>query len=254
MIIDFHVHAATHRSSPFRDVKRFKPIVEFALELGIDRLCVSSIRYPEANEDVLRLMKAFPERILGFCYLSPLSKNPSKELRRWIVNHGMVGLKVHEEGDWRLSRLLELSSLFDEAADLEVPVLIHSWHEQRGLPPGAEKHLGRARFPVDLMRKVAERCPRTVFIFAHMGGCWEKAVKAVEPYRNVYLDTSGFDPEMGIVEMAVERLGAERVIYGSDAPGRSFAAQVAKVIYADISEADKRLILGENAAKILRLG
>jgi len=76
----------------------------------------------------------------------------------------------------------------------------------------------------------------------------------VEPYRNVYLDTSGFDPEMGIVEMAVERLGAERVIYGSDAPGRSFAAQVAKVIYADISEADKRLILGENAAKILRLG
>lgn len=68
---------------------------------------------------------------------------PSKELRRWIMDHGMVERldkpAKREIGD---SRLLELSILFDEAADLEVPVLLRSWHEQRDLPPRAEKHLG----------------------------------------------------------------------------------------------------------------
>ena len=34
--------------------------------------------------------------------------------------------------------------------------------------------------------------------------------------------------------MAVRELGAERVIYGSDAGGRSFATQLAKVHGADI--------------------
>jgi predicted TIM-barrel fold metal-dependent hydrolase len=61
----------------------------------------------------------------------------------------------------------------------------------------------------------------------------------------------GFDPERGIVEKAVEVLGAERVYYGSDAPGRNYAAQLAKVRYADISDRDKALILGGNAARLL---
>jgi len=37
-------------------------------------------------------------------------------------------------------------------------------------------------------------------------------------------------------------------------PGRSYAAQLAKVQAADISAHDKTLILGENAAALLGLG
>jgi predicted TIM-barrel fold metal-dependent hydrolase len=53
------------------------------------------------------------------------------------------------------------------------------------------------------------------------------------------------------VETAVRELGAERVIYGSDAGGRSFASQLAKVMGAEISDAAKRLILGENLRQLL---
>ena len=51
--------------------------------------------------------------------------------------------------------------------------------------------------------------------------------------------------------MAVRELGAERIIYGSDAGGRSFATQLAKVYGAEIADADRRLILGKNLRRML---
>ena len=65
------------------------------------------------------------------------------------------------------------------------------------------------------------------------------------------VDLSGCDPCAGMTEMAVRELGAERVIFGSDAGGRSFASQLGKVLGADIPEAAKRLILGENFKRLL---
>ncbi len=55
----------------------------------------------------------------------------------------------------------------------------------------------------------------------------------------------------GFVEMAVRELGAERIIYGSDSGGRSFASQLAKVYGARIPEAARRLILGENLKRLM---
>ena len=76
---------------------------------------------------------------------------------------------------------------------------------------------------------------------------------AVRHLSNVYADLAGGAPTAGLTELAVAELGAERVIYGSDAPGRSFASQISKVHGADISDADKALILGGNMQRILGL-
>ena len=69
--------------------------------------------------------------------------------------------------------------------------------------------------------------------------------------RNVVIEIAGSDPTTGFVEMAVRELGAERVVFGSDAGGRSFASQLAKVLGADIPEATKRLILAGNLKRLL---
>lgn len=52
--------------------------------------------------------------------------------------------------------------------------------------------------------------------------------------------------------MAVRELGAERVLYGSDAGAvRSFGSQLAKVYSADIPIESKRAILRENLRRLL---
>jgi predicted TIM-barrel fold metal-dependent hydrolase len=52
--------------------------------------------------------------------------------------------------------------------------------------------------------------------------------------------------------MAVRELGAERVLYGSDVGGRSFASQLAKVLGADIPDDAKGLILGGSIRRLLQ--
>jgi predicted TIM-barrel fold metal-dependent hydrolase len=77
-------------------------------------------------------------------------------------------------------------------------------------------------------------------------------IRIIRETKNVYADIAGSDPTSGFVEMAVRELGAERVLYGSDVGGRSFASQVAKVLGAEITDEEKRLILGGNIRRLLQ--
>jgi predicted TIM-barrel fold metal-dependent hydrolase len=99
---------------------------------------------------------------------------------------------------------------------------------------------------------VAARYPDYPMICGHAGGDWELGIRAVRASKNVALEVAGGYPTRGGVEMAVRELGAERVIYGSDVTGRSFASQLGKVHGARISEREKALIFRENFHRLIR--
>src|SRR4051812_24837326 len=54
----------------------------------------------------------------------------------------------------------------------------------------------------------------------------------------------------GVMEMVVRELGPERVVYGSDVGGRSFASQLSKVMGADIPDSARELVLGGNLRRL----
>ncbi len=56
-----------------------------------------------------------------------------------------------------------------------------------------------------------------------------------------------------LVEWAVEEIGADRILYGTDTPLYSAEMQRARIDHAEISEADKKLILRDNAVTLLDL-
>jgi predicted TIM-barrel fold metal-dependent hydrolase len=51
--------------------------------------------------------------------------------------------------------------------------------------------------------------------------------------------------------MAVRELGPERVVYGSDIGGRSFASQLAKALGADVPDSAKEMVVGGNLRRLL---
>ncbi len=71
-------------------------------------------------------------------------------------------------------------------------------------------------------------------------------------FLNILVETSGFDPTAGFIELAVRELGAERIVFGSHLPSRSLGTEVGKIIGADITDEQRMLIFGENYRRLLK--
>ena len=244
MIIDCHVHLQGAGIEP--------ELVEKASVLGVERLCISSLGrvwsyeptpevFVEANDDVARVMREYPDFALGLCYLNPVYTNESlAEMRRCVEDLGMVGVKLWVAAyadDPRVFPLVE------KAIDYRIPILQHAWHKATGNLPHESNPLHAA--------ELARRYPEADIIMAHIAGDWERGIEAVRDCPNVLVDTSGSIIELGMVERAVEVLGAKRVIFGSDAHGVDLSVAVAKILDAEIEDADRSLILGGNMQALL---
>lgn len=249
MIWDLHTHFS---GVPGRTPdERLARLLEFADRLGIERVCIymglswSLAPRPDdfrrQNDQVLEALSHWSQRAFGFVYLNPQFVAESlAELDRCVRDGPMVGVKL-----WVAKRCSEpqLDPIVKRATELKAVVFQHTWWKAGGNDPGEST-------PAD-MAILASRHPEATLICGHTGGDWERGVRAIRPYANVSADLAGSDPTAGYTEMAVRELGAERVIYGSDAGGRSFASQLAKVMGADVPEAAKKLILGENLKRLL---
>ena len=231
--------------------QRMSELVKYSDRLGIERSVVF-MGYPlvndpspdqlrEQNDQVLRAVRAFPDRTLSFAYLNPRHLDFSlEEFDRRVRDGPMVGIKL-----WTAIRCNapELDPIIERAASLGAVIYQHTWLKITGNLPGEST-------PFDVA-ELARRHPGVPIICGHAGGDWERGIRAIREFQHVLIDVAGFDPTAGAVEMAVRELGAGRVIFGSDAGIRSFASQLGKVLGAEISETAKRQILSGNLRRLL---
>jgi len=129
--------------------------------------------------------------------------------------------------------------------EYDIPLLHHAWNKTGGNLPD-ESNSADIAF-------LGAKYPNVKIIMAHLTGCGLKGVLDIAPFKNIYIDTSGGQANSGAVEFAVKKLGAERVVYGSDAPLRSFSAQVGKIAGAEISDESKKMIFSTNAQRLLKI-
>ncbi|MBR5506372.1 MAG: amidohydrolase family protein, partial [Clostridia bacterium] len=78
----------------------------------------------------------------------------------------------------------------------------------------------------------------------------DEAIKVVNKYDNVYLDLCDIHRHSGIVDKMVENCGADKVVYGTDAPWYDFSYGIGSVLFSHISDDDKYKILCANAKKL----
>ena len=250
-VIDCHIHpTAAKGEGPARCADE---LLRFADRMGIEWMGTSLgpnfIQQPteaeiEADNDFnAQLIDCHPDRFFGYVNLNPhFFRHSLAELDRRVAGGPFVGIKL-----WvaMCCDHPNVDAICERAAELNAPILQHTFFRTGG-------NLAGESSPADVAA-LAVRHPEVTFIAAHAGLNWERGIRAVAEVPNVLVDTCGFDPEAGFTEMAVRWLGAERVVYGSDAAGRSFASQLAKVYGADISEEDRRKILRDNMRRVLDL-
>lgn len=250
-IWDIHAHVGTPGPTP---PKRMENLITIADRMGVERLCIcmsppwqyepTPEQFRRSNDDVLAILKEWSSRAFGFVYLNPRHTRESlDELERCVANGPMIGIKL-----WVGARANapELDPIVKRAAELDALILQHTWIKQRG-----KANLPHESTPMELA-ELSERHPGVPLVCGHTGGGdWALGIRAIRARAEIHADLGGGDPVVGQVEMAVRELGASRVIYGSDVSGRSFASQIGRVLGAEISLADKKLILRENLRRLL---
>ncbi|MDG2013167.1 MAG: amidohydrolase family protein [Pirellulaceae bacterium] len=249
MIWDLHCHlSGVEGRTPD---ERIANLMKYADRMGIERLVFfmgfpfapnpSPAEFRRQNDQVIQALSHWHDRAFGFAYINPNHLDESLlEIDRCIRDGPMVGIKL-----WVAMNCdhKHLDLIVRRAWKYKAVIFQHTWQKTTG-------NLDGESTPNDLVA-LAGRHPDIPMICGHTGGNWELGIRAVRRAKNVSIGTGGSDPTAGFLEMAVRELGADRVIYGSDIGGRSFASQLAKVREAEISVDAKRLVLGQNLKRML---
>jgi predicted TIM-barrel fold metal-dependent hydrolase len=197
--------------------------------------------FRQENDEGAAIRDCAPDRFVAFCYLNPAFLDESlAEMDRCVKTLGMVGVKL-----WVAVRASDprVKAIAEKAVALDVPILQHVWIKAGGNDPGESTP--------DDVAALARAVPHARLIMGHLNGGGLRGIEAVADLPNVSVETGGSDPERGLVEAAVRRLGTRRVIFGSDTNGRHFATQLAKVTGAGLSIQAQKRILWDNLARLL---
>ena len=185
------------------------------------------------NEDVLEAMKKYPDRLLGYACCYPVREDTGlKEIER-CMDAGMTGIKMHTAAG--LEYTFEgYAPVWKYADENQIPVLLHTWGD------------------LDRMDSLFGTYTRAPVILGHAGAVDPAMyVNYAKKYPNLWLELCLSRSPCGMVEYLVREVGADRILYGSDAPWMPFGHQLGRVLFADISEDDKGKILAENAKRML---
>ncbi len=246
MIIDSHVHL--RHGNAARTEYTAHQIVESMDDAGVEKSVVFAI-CTTTFDAVLRAQAAhelYPDRLIPYAYALPNTERSIVGcIEEAVTGLGFKGIKIHA-GECTLAEYVS-DPILVLAGKLGVPCLID--------------FIGRG----DDLERMARAFPGTSIIVAHMGRylCTDQSlidrfVRIAEEYENVYMDISGVILIWKIRE-AVERLGPERIIWGTDGPyptpdlATYVRTDLEKVRASGISEAEQSAILAGNIARLLNL-
>jgi len=244
VIIDMHMHIEEVASLGWK--MSADDCIRAMDAAGVDRAAVMTLTdLPGLNPQGLELIAdacaSHPGRLLGFLRLNPAHLETSKQLLGQAVTElGFAGLKLHPVSTLQHPGGAATIALIRLAGELGVPTLFHCGDEPLSTPLS--------------IAEAAAACPDSTIILGHMGGYFhvDEAIDVAEQHPNLILETSAM-PYPDKIRTAVERIGAARVVFGSDGPVSSPSLERQKVVMAGLDEPDTDLVLGGNAAVLLGL-
>jgi predicted TIM-barrel fold metal-dependent hydrolase len=195
--------------------------------------------------------------LLPFVTANPavMTSDESREhLGEAFGSWGARGMKIHPIAIRTYPDDPGMEGVYDALEDADAPIVFHGGPDKREYGwsvPGAFAGL-------------AERRPGLKVIVAHLGGAaWQDTAALAAAYPHLMFDLSEvviwsgapLAPSFEQIVALVREIGVERVVLGSDFPWYT-PGETARIVEEDLpglSAAEKALILGDNAARLLRL-
>ena len=240
LVIDGHIHVGSwSHAATFKNIdEAVSSSVKYLDANGINAFCAVSggyihglDNYHLGNDALLTIWERLPDRLIPFMCINAndTPENILAELKR-MYSAGVRCIKLinyyqkQYPGDGT-----NLMALYEYAAANKMLIFNHSWSENE-------------------INKIAHIHQEIDFIFAHYGGGYQNTV--MKDHANVYTNIWNYGP-MGWLDRGIKNVGAGKFMLGSDGFLNSLSVGIGPVVFADISDDDKRLILGQTVARLL---
>jgi len=235
-VIDCHAHCGIAQGVVYSwdTVGDVEEILRNADEAGVDKTIIFPLgnkSYKKSNEYIAQMCQRYPEKLIGYAWHSAQTENyPVHDLLVHEVHDlGLRGLKLHDQPS---------KEILDTVKELGIPVIAH----------------------LERMRDWEEFLPYypTInFVVAHLGSdnSFEveehlAAIDLAKRYPNVYLENSAVLLTK-YIEMAIEQLGPEKVLLGSDAPDVDVRRTIFQIRVLKLPKEHEQMILGGNMLRLL---
>ena len=175
-----------------------------------------------------------------------------------IVALGLHGVKLHPDMQKFAIDDPRAYPIYELCAEYRLPIIMH---------------MGDPRYDFshpDRLHRVMTDLPELTVVGAHMGGWdnWDYACERLSGHRNLFVDSSssiaaagkhhGLVPEIVYLDHAhatrlIRAWGTDKVLYGTDYPMWSPSADLEAFFDLDLTDAERRAILSENARKVFAI-
>jgi hypothetical protein len=193
--------------------------------------------FREGNRQLLEAIKG-DDRLYGYLVVNPNYPDESVDLmREMAANRKFVALALFGGASRPYPNLDDCDEIINSYRRFAKPVFLHTAHAEA----------------VEAAKEMAAAFPTLQFIFGSMGGPdWKRALN-LGKLINVHLETSGsFDVEK--IEEAVEKVGAHKVLFGSDLPFSDPASEIALIRASNVPKDAMIKVFDQNAVKLFGLG
>jgi hypothetical protein len=280
MIIDFHTHLfpekiRKNRETYFSNEPAFQMLYQSpksrligakelltAMDAGhVDKSVIFGFpwkdegRFKQHNDYISEVVSRYPERFIGLGCFDPFSDRAAEETQRCLQEGGLSGigeLAFYQNGIENDS-LARLEPVMEICRDRNLPVLIHTNE------PVGHQYPGKTPNTLAQIYQLIDTFSQNNIVLAHWGGglfffsLLKKEVK--QRLNRVYFDTAAspylYDPS--VYRLAIELVGADKILFGSDFPLLPPARYFKEMKAAGLSAEEMRQICGLNAAKLFNL-
>lgn len=209
----------------------------------------------ETNDYILESIARYPKRLIGFCTVQPKSIEAAVAEIERCAKAGARGI-----GEMRPD--IQSFDLTDEAvmtpfvAALRKHKLILLTHASE---PVGHDYRGKGAITPDILYPFSTRYPDVPLVCAHWGGglpFYALMPEVKQAMKNVYFDTAAspflYSPQ--IYRRVADLVGVDKILFGTDYPLLSPTRLLDEISSTDLSEAEKKMILSENARRLLGFG
>lgn len=240
LVIDAHTHTGGRSSIYHLPDASTDEVVSEMDRLGVDQAITFSFAgitsdYAHGNDVCAQAVRAYPDRFVGLAVVNPHYHTDIRDELDRCRELGLRGIKLISDYQRYPVEGPGLFPAYEYAHEHGWMILNHNW----GSPA--------------FLDKLATTFSNACFILGHYFGSSGGAplyAEIIAKHDNVFQCTCAA-LNFADAETMVDTVPVEKIIFGSDMPDLPLMFSLAPILYARISDEDKRRIIGLNATAMI---